>query len=124
LEGNDWPGAPNVIDRDAVLSSYDQCAERLEREFEEFKLNVQRENADRIALMISTLQSHLNNQVKKRQEIIARHQARGQTRLVPAEEGKIRQLTRRVEERVLELQQKLQLTNSRNSVSAGLIRIS
>jgi superfamily II DNA or RNA helicase len=124
VAGTDWPGAPNVIDRDRVVSSYELCADRLEREFEDFKLNVERENTDRIALMISTLQSHLNNQVKKRRDIIARYVARGQTRLIPAEEGKIRQLTRRVDERVLELQQKLQLTSSRNNVSAGVIRLS
>lgn len=123
IEGRDWHGAANVVDGEAVRSSYDKCRERIESEFEDFKQNVERENADRTSLMIATLQKHLSNQIRKRQEIIVKHQARGRGSLVSAEEGKIRQLTRRVEERVLELQQKLQIVSSRNSVSAGVIRL-
>jgi len=124
MNARDWHGAANVVNKGATVAAYDDCLDRLEQTYEQFKGDIQRENADRVSLMINTLERHRESQIKRFHEILAQHRMNGRLNMIPAVEGQIRRLRQRVEERLLSLKPKQQIGSSDSRVSAGVIRLS
>ena len=70
LEGRDWLGAAIHVDSQRAASFQDSCRTELEERFGEFTAAHKREDADRIRLMVRSLEHHLENKNRKSQELI------------------------------------------------------
>ena len=126
LEGRDWLGAAMHVDSQRAASFQDSCRADLEERFGEFTAAHKREDADRIRLMVRSLEHHLENKSRKSQELIARYSASGdakRVRMIPAERGRFKKEAQRVEGRIAELKLKEDLKAHDSAVSGGLIRI-
>jgi superfamily II DNA or RNA helicase len=126
LEGRDWLGAATHIDSQQAASLQDTCRAELEERFREFAAAQKREDADRIRLMVRSLEHHLENKKRKSQELIARYSASGdakRVRMIPAERGRLKKEMQRVEGRIAELRLKEDLKAHDSAVSGGVIRI-
>lgn len=126
LEGRDWLSAASEVDLDRVAGLQEACRADLEEEFRRFRDANVREDADRIRLMVTSLEHHLENKQRKSRERIDSYRASGnrkRMKMIPAEKGRIQKETRRVEERINELKLRTQTRAHDSIVSSGLIRI-
>jgi superfamily II DNA or RNA helicase len=126
LEGRDWLGAAMHVDSQQAASLQDTCRSELEERFRAFAAAQKREDADRIRLMVRSLEHHLENKKRKSQELIAGYSASGdarRVRMIPAERGRLNKEMQRVEGRIAELRLKEDLKAHDSAVSGGVIRI-
>lgn len=123
MNGKDWLGVENEIDLGKVAAIYDDALLLLEGAFKRFTEEIQRENADRVSLMINTLERHRQTQTQKLVGILERLRQLGRVKPIPATEGKIRRLNERMDERLLSLRSKQGIASSDSRVSGGVIFI-
>lgn len=123
---SDLPGAANVLDNQKASELFERCQGALEESFVNYRARMERENHDRLQLMITLLQKRKDRQTQIIRDKIANHRSSGQTtkiKLIPAEEGKIRRLHERIDQRISELRLRDTLRVSENFVAGGVIRV-
>lgn len=126
LQGRDWLGAATTLDHADVATVFDDCRAELEERFRTFRDAQTRENHDRVNFMINSLRRHLNNQRDKFDERIERYRSSGdhkRKRMIPAELGRRKKLTQRIDARIAELQLKKSIQTHDSMVSGGVIRV-
>jgi len=126
LDGRDWLSAPNELDTNYVAGIFDDCTHTLEQEFKDYRESQYRANKDRINSMIDTLQKHLESQRQKILVRISNYRSDGtdkQKRMIPAEEGKLKKLSARLQARIDELRLKEQPIANQSFVSGGVIKL-
>jgi superfamily II DNA or RNA helicase len=126
LEGKDWLEAVGTVDHDRAARLLDDIRAQLEEHFRDFRDAQIRENRDRIGFMINTLQLHLEAQTRKFQNRIQHYRFYGnerQKRLIPAEQGRLKKLTAKIESRMAELRLKELVKADQSMVSGGVIRV-
>lgn len=126
MHGRDWLAAHSMLDHVTTAAVLDDCRADLEERFRAFRDAQLRENHDRVALMVNTLQHHLTNQRRKFNERIANYTEFGndkQKRLIPAERGRLKKLTQRIEARIDELKLKESIQAHDSMVSCGVLRV-
>lgn len=127
MQGVDWIKAQGVLEHEMVARLYDDCLSDLECRYENFKNDIQRENNDRINLMINTLERHRQAQAKKIEHRIFEHQISDNIKrknLIQAEKGKLNKLNRKIDEKISMLNSKQKIQSSEGVVSGGVILIS
>lgn len=127
LKGSDWLGAADQVDSDRAAALQDECRTELDERFRHFVEAQQREDADRVRLMVSLLEQHLAKKREQSQELILRHEASSNPRrrsLIPAVRGRLQKEENRVNEKIAELRLKTDLAPHPSVVSSGVIRIS
>ncbi|WP_035203615.1 SNF2-related protein [Isoalcanivorax pacificus] len=125
-EGEDWLGTRNEINCNLAAEFYDRCSESLEDTYRAFVSAQEREDRDRRAMMISSIEKHLRTQGDRINERIARYEREGDEkyrRMIPAERGKLKHLTDRLQSRIAELRLKDNVTHGHAFVSAGVIKV-
>jgi len=126
LDGQDWVGAAGDLDNQQAARLQDDCRAELEEAFVRFRDAYQREDADRIALMVRTLQTHLDRKQDKLGERIQRLSLEGsdaQKRAIPMMRGQLRKEEARIEQRIAELRVKGKVVAQDTVVSSGVIRV-
>jgi len=126
LEGRDWLGVGMHVDTHRTAALQDSCRADLEERFREFAAAQKREDADRIRLMVRSLEHHLESKRRKSDELIFRYTASDDAkrlRMIPAERGRLKKEAQRVEGRIAELRLKEDLKAHDSAVSSGVIRI-
>jgi superfamily II DNA or RNA helicase len=126
LKGQDWLGAASDVDNERAAQLQDECRAELEEGFLRFRDAYQREDADRIALMVGTLQHHLKRKREKLNERMARLSSDGsdrQRKALPMLRGQLRKEEARIDQRIAELRLKAKVTAQDNVVSSGVIRL-
>lgn len=127
LKGSDWLGAADQIDPDHAAFLQDECRTELDERFRHFVEAQQREDADRIRLMVGLLEQRLATKSQQAQEQIQRLEASSNPRrrgLIPAVRGRLQREANRVNERIAQLRLKTDSAPHPSVVSAGVIRIS
>lgn len=122
--GEDWLGAHNEIDCEQAADAYSDCKDSLDKAYNSFVSAQRREDNDRRHQMVASIQHHLDTQRSRIIERINRYRTEGsdkQRRLIPAEEGKLKHLTNRLEARIDSLRNKDKLTHAASFVSGGII---
>jgi SNF2 family DNA or RNA helicase len=126
MSGSDWVSAMSRLDHPAVADMFDQCKALLEQRFKSFREDCMREDRDRIKLMVNMLERHLDGQRSKIKERIDHYRHFGtdqQRKLIPAEEGRLRKVTERLNNRMEELRLKERAAAAENFVSGGVIQL-
>ena len=127
MEGSDWLGAVNSVNHSIAAEFFDQCQNDLEIDFKKFAESYQREDLDRINLMVNMLEHHRQTLRERINERINRYKEFGnekQRKMIPAEEGRLKKQETRINEKIalLRIKEKMQAPDS-NFVSGGVIRI-
>jgi superfamily II DNA or RNA helicase len=126
LSGQDWLGAATDVDNERAARLQDECRAELEEGFIRFRDAYQREDADRVALMVRTLEHHLARKREKLNERIEKLSSQGsdrQRRAVPMVRGQLRKEEARIDQRIAELRLKARVSAQDNVVSSGVIRL-
>jgi superfamily II DNA or RNA helicase len=126
LDGTDWLGATTQVDPDRAASMQDACRAELEERFRGFTAAHKREDADRIRLMVNSLEHHLAGKRRRSEELIARYTESGDARrlrMIPAERGRLQKEVQRIEEKIAELRLRENLKAHDSTVSSGVIRV-
>ncbi len=126
LKGKSWLGAGSRLDNSHVAELLDRCNVHLEDGFTSFYKTQQRENLDRVNLMVNTLEQHLERQSQKISERISNYQHFGsekQKKMIPAEKGKLDKLTKNLKSKIEELELKKDVQPDSKVVSSGVIRV-
>lgn len=126
LDGYDWIGASAEVDSAQAAGLQDDCRAELEERFREFRDAYKREDADRIRMMVRSLENHLENKQNRSRERVSSYEASGnpkRVRMIPAEKGRIKKETLRVKQRIDELKLRGQTIAQDGVVSSGLIRV-
>lgn len=127
LKGSDWLGAADQTDSERAAALQDDCRAELDERFRHFVEAQQREDADRVRLMVGLLERHLAKKRQQAQEQISRHEVSSNSRrrgLIPAVKGRLQKETNRVNEKIAKLQSKSDSAPHPSAVSAGVIHIS
>ena len=125
-QGRDWLGAQGVLEHKKIAEIYDSCLHNLETRFLVFEGDIQRENNDRINLMINTLERHRVAQSWKIEERLFEYEMSENERkrkLIPAEKGKLKKLNNKIEEKIAVLKNKQVVQSNEGFVSGGVIRV-
>ena len=115
-----------MLEHRKIARIYDACLEDLESRFRDFEGDIQRENNDRINMMINTLERHRRSQSKKIEDRIFIHEQSGDERkmkLIPAEKGKLKKLNNKIDEKIAVLSNKQVIQSGEGNVSGGVIRV-
>lgn len=126
LEGRNWLSVSNEVDNIKVAEIFDECQNQLDNNFKEFQESHQREDRDRINLMVNTIHKHLERQSQQIKDRITNYKLFGtvkQQRLIPAEQGKLKKLETRLIGRIDELKLREKLVSQSSFVSGGVIKI-
>lgn len=126
LQGRDWLSAPAEVQAQEAAMHQDRCRAELEEQFLAFRDSHKREDADRIRMMVRSLEHHLENKRKKSLERIAGYEVSGnpkRIKMIPAERGRIKKETLRVEQRIAELRLRAETKAQDSVVSSGLIKV-
>jgi SNF2 family DNA or RNA helicase len=126
LDGADWLSATTQINPDRAASMQDACRAELEERFRDFTAAHKREDADRIRLMVNSLEHHLTGKRRRSEELIARYTESGDARrlrMIPAERGRLQKEAQRIEEKIAELRLRENLKAHDSTVSSGVIRV-
>ncbi len=126
LKGSDWLGAADQVDADLAAALQDECRTELDERFRYFVESQQREDADRIRLMVGLLERRLAKKSQQAHEQIQRHQESTNPRrrsLIPAVRGRLQKEANRVNEKIAQLRLKTDSAPHPSVVSAGVIRI-
>lgn len=126
MSGVNWLSHYSSLDHESVADLFDECKHLLENRFGDFSGDCRREDRDRISLMLNLLQHHLDEQKNKILERIKRYELFGtdkQKRLIPAERGRLKKLTDKLQGRMAELKLKERADVSESFVSGGVIRL-
>lgn len=127
LKGSDWLGAADQVDADLAAALQDECRTELDERFRYFVESQQREDADRIRLMVGLLERRLAKKSQQAHEQILRHAESTNPRrrsLIPAVRGRLQKEANRVNEKIAQLRLKTDSAPHPSVVSAGVIRIS
>lgn len=126
MEGHDWLGVSNGLDHSVAAEIFEDCKSHLEDAFVRFKESYQREDQDRINMMVNLLEYQRKLQREKIQERISRYRDYGnerQKRMIPLEEGRLKNQDSRLGEKIQMLRARQNLVASPSFVSGGAIRI-
>lgn len=126
LRGTDWFGVGADVEAEAAAIMQDECRAMLEEGFLRFRDAYQREDVDRIEMMLKSLQQHLDRKRQKINERIAAAQYSGdgrRKRLIPALKGQMMKEEVRIEQRMAELRQKTTIRSQDKLVSSGILRL-
>lgn len=130
--GEDWLSVNGEFDSEQIANWYDECSTDIEDGYQQFIGDIQRENNDRINMMINTIDKHRKEQTAKIEERITRHKEREQIHgkdqgkwysLARAEQGKLKKLNKKLDDRIAMLHQKQQIKSESGSVSGGIIKV-
>jgi len=126
LNGQDWVSASGDLDNEHAAKLQDECRAELEDSFLRFRDAYQREDADRIANMVRTLQHHLDRKRGRLNERIQRITEYGsdpQRRVLPMIRGQLKKEETRIGQRIAELKMKSKISAQDTVVSSGVIRV-
>lgn len=125
LKGTSWLGASDSLEHAEVAKLLDDCNIRLEERFNAFYRAQERENQDRVNLMVNTLGQHLERQRNKTLDRINLYKEGNdrQKRMIPAEKGKLEKLSVKLNGKIEELRLKQDVQPESQVVSSGVLRI-
>ena len=126
LIGKDWHSAVNEVDNKFVADLFDDCQHQIDERFKDFKDAQQREDRDRVNLMVSTLQLHLDRQSQQIKDRINNYNHFGtekQRRMIPAEQGKLKKLITRLNDKMEALRLREKIESQSSFVSGGIVKI-
>lgn len=127
LTGTDWHGgASSSLDHSRMAAFQDACRAEIEEEFLYVREARARENRDRVQMMVGQLGQDLERRRRAAAERIEKWRMDGRpkyVRLVPLEQGKIRQLQKKYEERIADLKSRETLGSRDWPVSSGVIKV-
>jgi len=115
-----------MLENDKCAELFDNCRESLENDFEEFRSRMERENLDRIKLMVTLLEKKKNKQAERINERIMNYQRSGEPsriKMIPLEKGRLRKLVQSIEQRIDQLKLREKTEVNQNFVAGGVIRI-
>lgn len=122
-QGLDWAGARNVLDYDSVQDAYSQCLDHLGVTMQRFIERMKRENEDRADILEQTVRSHFEGEILRIEENILNYRAQGKTRMIPANEGKVKKNRARMQTRIQQIKSGREIRHSETEVAMGVIRV-
>ena len=122
--GNAWPSAHGAVELDEVVTTVEEsCIVPSEKAFDRYVDDLHKENADRAEVQERMLEDHYRTQRARIEEVLRKYLERGQTRLVPATEGRLRALEARTNRRRKEIGDRRELKYSHQVICVGIIDV-
>lgn len=125
LDGRDWSSAMNEVDNQVVADIFEDCSEQLTIRFNSFIEAQQREDRDRVNMMVNAIQRHLDRQGQQIKDRIEKYTANATLtyrKLIPLEQGKLKKLTARLTGRMDELRLREKVESQSSFVSGGVVK--
>ncbi|MGH8544711.1 MAG: hypothetical protein ACREX3_14015, partial [Gammaproteobacteria bacterium] len=120
--GIDWPEALTTVDLDEVYAVANEVLiAQTDREFEEFRGDVDVQNRDRALIQIRSLENHRDSQVRQLEEIREKHRLAGRGSLVQATDGRIRALQNRIQRQLLRIERRQEISWQKRDICVGII---
>lgn len=110
--GTPWHAAGGTLNLDGSLSGIESCIECADCAFDEYRDDLERENDDRADVQENLLDEHHLAQRTSLKKVLHDYRKRGQHRLVPATEGRLRALEARTDRRRRDIQGRRKLKYS------------
>ena len=124
LHGEDWIGHWKAVDHHHAYNIINEiCLCSSDLAFGTYVKQAEDENEDRADLMVHSVDQHWQNRKQSILDVLENFKREGNTRMVPATEGKLAALKGRIEERRAKIEMKRKLTSRKIEVAVGLIHL-
>lgn len=122
--GEDWPKASAEVDATELAEAlWEGLLVEAQERYERHVAQVVAQNEDRADTQLRSLQTHLDRQQERHEELIRRHAQRGYSGLAKAEEKNLARLRAKVEQQRLALENRRRLVHSTQVLCVGAIRV-
>jgi hypothetical protein len=121
--GKDWPAARNLVKISEIEFAYEQCEDMLDDAYRYYIERIERENEDRADVLANTAKNHFEGQISRIHEVIQKLKLQGKMKVIPANEGKIRNHKRRLADRLMEIEKGRKISHSSGDVALGVIKV-
>lgn len=122
--GGDWNASTTDIDFDVIAGQIEQSLiSRAWDAFHNHEAAVKAQNEDRADAQVRSLDTHLQQQRAKYEELRARHLARGNPGLARAQEVNLERLVARIDRERLAIDAKRQVRSRMNEICVGIVRV-
>ncbi|MCF7797844.1 MAG: helicase [Candidatus Marinimicrobia bacterium] len=123
IVGSDLMLKPDELNLESWSELLEKCWENAESEYQKFVHRLEIENQDRAEIQTKNLLNYKNRQLASLHERHERSQREGKERWTKLIEGQIETLTRRMSQRMSEIEHKRKIDPSPRTVAAGIIKI-
>jgi len=121
LDGSDWPEYTTQVNRELLAAKISECEDYLRSEFEADAADRKTENEDRINAQIHSAEQRFDRQIATRNGMIEKYRSENKTRMIPAIEGQIDKLKRRVDVRIHDLKRRVDIQASQQYICCGTL---
>lgn len=121
--GKDWPAAKGILDLKIVTEQYEDLLTTLEDQFDEYAEMMEMENNDRVDFLIKSLTKKIDSQVAGIENIISKLHMSGKTKLIPANEGKIRKLREHLDTRKSLFEKQRKISTDKVDITTVVIHV-
>jgi hypothetical protein len=122
--GGDWNANTGDIDFDVMADEIEQALmSRAWDAFHNHEAAVKAQNEDRADAQMRSLDTHLQQQRAKYEELRTRHLARGNPGLARAQEVNLDRLVARIDRERLVIETKRQVRSRMNEICVGIVRV-
>lgn len=123
VEGRDWLGVDAELDASELIDRVDLLEEDLERRFRATVERKREENADRADFQIQSIERHLQDRVARLDVVRQSHVAAGRHSLASATEGRVRQLTEKMQTRRERIASRKEVAAEKRLVCMGVVQL-
>ena len=124
VSGSDWGSVAADVDRGRVVEHFQQLLDVIDDQFNEYAEIMKLENEDRVDQLITNLERKTSSRIQIVRETMAKQAERGITRMIPANEGRIRKAETYLADRTLHFEKQREISTVRNNVLASVINVS
>ena len=123
-KGGHWLEAQHACDlRHVVEIANDHLFGTLDKRFECYVEEESAQNEDRADIQERNLKRHVSKQRETIRSIIAKHQADGRTKLIPANEGRLKALKERAERQKIAINERRRVTTRSEDICVALVLV-
>lgn len=121
--GVDWLSAANEVDATQLASLLEDCMDAVEKRYHEYISQVENENNDRADLQERALALHMERQREKLQEVLRKHEEKGNIKMLAPTKGLIEKMETRVKDKMRSIEERRKLRHYHKDVCLGVIRV-
>lgn len=121
LSGSDWPEYAAETDRVRLKEGIFDCRIYLDKHFDTEKNDKQAENEDRINAQIDSAKNRRDRQIGTLRSVLDKYRSENNTRMIPATQGRIKNLTESFEVQFEKLKNKVDIQANKEQFCCGVL---
>lgn len=122
-KGVDWLSAANELNIDQLIPLVESCMDLIEEQYDQYITRVENENDDRADLQENALRIHMARQQERFNEIIRRHEEKGNFQMIAPTKGLMNKMETRIKSKIRLIEERRNIKHFRKDICLGIIQL-